>query len=182
MEREMPAALLDGKKLAATMQAEIAAETAALLAARGIRPGLATGLFGNTRPSHISVRGKRKACADVGMASFHHELPATIRQAEVLNLVARLNADSAVHGILIQLPLPKQLDEAALIRAIDPVKDVDVFHPENVGLLATGHARYLPCTPHGVQQLLLRNGIPIDGAHVVIVGRSNIVGKPLALI
>jgi methylenetetrahydrofolate dehydrogenase (NADP+) / methenyltetrahydrofolate cyclohydrolase len=178
----MPAALLDGKKLAATMQAEIAAETAALFGARGIRPGLATVLIGSDDASHRYVRGKRKACADVGMASFHHELPSTISQADVLDLVARLNADSAVHGILIQLPLPKQLDEAALIRAVDPIKDVDVFHPENVGLLATGHARYLPCTPHGVQQLLLRNNINLDGAHVVIVGRSNIVGKPLALI
>jgi methylenetetrahydrofolate dehydrogenase (NADP+) / methenyltetrahydrofolate cyclohydrolase len=178
----MPAALLDGKKLAAAMQAEIAAETAALFAERGVRPGLATVLIGDDFASHKYVAGKRKACAEVGMASFHHELAATVSQTEVLDLVARLNADLAVHGILIQLPLPKQLDEAVLIRAVDPAKDVDVFHPENVGLLATGHPRYLPCTPHGVQQLLLRNNINLDGAHVVIVGRSNIVGKPLALI
>jgi methylenetetrahydrofolate dehydrogenase (NADP+)/methenyltetrahydrofolate cyclohydrolase len=178
----MPAVLLDGKKLAAAMQAEIAAETAALLAERGVRPGLATVLIGDDPASHIYVRGKHKACAAAGMTSFQHELPATVSQAEVLDLVARFNADPAVHGILIQLPLPKQLDEAALIRAVDPVKDVDVFHPENVGLLAAGHARYLPCTPHGIQQLLLRNNVNLDGAHVVIVGRSNIVGKPLALI
>jgi methylenetetrahydrofolate dehydrogenase (NADP+)/methenyltetrahydrofolate cyclohydrolase len=178
----MPAALLDGKKLAAQMQAEIAAATSALIAERGVRPGLATVLIGDDPASHGYVRSKRKACAAAGMLSFHHELPATVLQGEVLELVGRLNDDPAVHGILIQLPLPKQLDEAALIRAVNPAKDVDVFHPENVGLLAAGFPRYLPCTPHGIQQLLVRNGVRLEGAHVVIVGRSNIVGKPLALI
>jgi methylenetetrahydrofolate dehydrogenase (NADP+) / methenyltetrahydrofolate cyclohydrolase len=178
----MPAALLDGKKLAAQMQAEIAAATSALIAERGVRPGLATVLIGDDPASHGYVRSKRKACASAGMLSFHHELPARASQGEVLDLVGQLNDDPAVHGILIQLPLPKQLDEAALIRAVNPAKDVDVFHPENVGLLAAGFPRYLPCTPHGIQQLLLRNGVRLEGAHVVIVGRSNIVGKPLALI
>jgi methylenetetrahydrofolate dehydrogenase (NADP+)/methenyltetrahydrofolate cyclohydrolase len=178
----MPAAILDGKKLAAEMQGEIARDTAALMTERGVKPGLATVLIGDDPASDVYVRGKRKACAGAGMTSFHHELPATVSQSEVLELVARLNGDPAVHGILIQLPLPKQLDESALIRAVNPAKDVDVFHPENVGLLATGHPRYLPCTPHGVQQLLVRNGVKLDGAHVIIVGRSNIVGKPLALI
>ena len=111
-----------------------------------------------------------------------HELPASTSQAELLSLAARLNADPNVHGILVQLPLPPQIDEAAIIRAVSPDKDVDGFTPENVGLLATGHPRFLPCTPFGVQQLLVRNNISVDGAHVVIVGRSNIVGKPLALI
>src|SRR5262249_49897885 len=113
--------------------------------------------------------------------SWLHALPATTSQAELLALVARLNADPQVHGILVQLPLPPQIKEEAVIRAVSPAKDVDCFHPENVGLLAAGHPRFLPCTPHGVQQLLVRNGVNPDGAHVVIVGRSNIVGKPLAL-
>src|SRR5262249_52567057 len=99
-----------------------------------------------------------------------------------LDLIGRLNADQTVHGILVQLPLPKQIEDAAVIRAVSPLKDVDAFHPETVGLLTTGHPRFLPCTPHGIQQLLVRNNIAIDGAHVVIVGRSNIVGKPLALL
>src|SRR5439155_13238672 len=118
----------------------------------------------------------------VGMESWLHELPASTSQAELLGLVARLNADPNVHGILVQLPLPVQIDEAAIIQAVSPDKDVDGFSPENVGLLATGHPRFVPCTPFGVQQLLVRNNIAVDGAHVVIVGRSNIVGKPLALI
>jgi methylenetetrahydrofolate dehydrogenase (NADP+)/methenyltetrahydrofolate cyclohydrolase len=116
------------------------------------------------------------------MVSVHHELPAATPQAELLAVVAKLNADPAVHGILVQLPLPPQIDEAAVIQAISPLKDVDAFHPETVGLLTAGHPRFLPCTPHGVQQLLLRNHVPIEGSHVVIVGRSNIVGKPLALL
>src|SRR5262245_19003190 len=126
----MPTALLDGKKLPAQLQAEIAAATAGLIAERGLRPGLATVLIGADPASPGYVRSKRKACAAAGMLSFHHELPATVDQGEVLDLVARLNDDPAVHGILMQLPLPKQLDEAALIRAVSPAKDVDVFHPE----------------------------------------------------
>jgi methylenetetrahydrofolate dehydrogenase (NADP+)/methenyltetrahydrofolate cyclohydrolase len=178
----MPAKLLDGKALARTMQAEIAVAVAERVAAGKPCPGLATVLVGDDPASHVYVRNKRKTCEQVGMVSVHHELPAGTSQAELLAVVDRLNADRGVHGILVQLPLPKQIDEAAVIRSIDPAKDVDAFHPETVGLLATGHPRFLPCTPHGVQQLLLRNGVVIDGAHVVIVGRSNIVGKPLALI
>jgi methylenetetrahydrofolate dehydrogenase (NADP+) / methenyltetrahydrofolate cyclohydrolase len=116
------------------------------------------------------------------MTSWLHELPSQATQAELLALVERLNADRAVHGILVQLPLPSQIDEAAIIRGVSPAKDIDAFGPENLGLLAAGYPRYLPCTPHGVQQILARNGVHVDGAHVVIVGRSNIVGKPLALI
>jgi methylenetetrahydrofolate dehydrogenase (NADP+)/methenyltetrahydrofolate cyclohydrolase len=178
----MSARLLDGKKLAQTMQAEIAARVAERVAAGKPRPGLATVLLGDNPASHQYVRSKRRACEQVGMTSIHHELPATTTQTDLLALVDRLNADPAVHGILVQLPLPKQIDEAAVIRAIDPAKDVDCFHPENVGLLTAGHPRFLPCTPHGIQQLLVRNQVPIDGANVVIVGRSNIVGKPLALL
>lgn len=178
----MPARILDGKALAAQMQAEIAASVAEQLSAGGPRPGLATVLVGDDPASHVYVRNKRAACEKVGMASFKHELPATTSQADLLTLVDQLNRDASVHGILVQLPLPKQIDESAVIRAIAPHKDVDCFHPENVGLLTIGQPRFKPCTPHGVQQLLERNGVAVAGQHVVIVGRSNIVGKPLALL
>src|SRR5207253_7458824 len=124
----------------------------------------------------------RRACDKAGLNSWLHQLPAETAQDELLALVARLNADPQVHGILVQLPLPKQIREAAVIGAVSPLKDVDGFGPESLGLLAAGHPRFLACTPLGIQQLLLRNGVEVDGRHVVIVGRSNIVGKPLALI
>jgi len=177
----MPARILDGKALAETMQAETAAGVAKLIAAGGPKPGLATVLVGDDPASHVYVRNKRRACERVGMTSFHHELPAATSQAELLTLVARLNADATVHGILVQLPLPSQIDERAVIQSVSPLKDVDAFHPETVGLLAAGYPRFNPCTPHGIQQLLVRNNVSIAGEHVVIVGRSNIVGKPLAL-
>jgi methylenetetrahydrofolate dehydrogenase (NADP+)/methenyltetrahydrofolate cyclohydrolase len=178
----MPAILLDGKKLAQTMQAETAATAAAFAERYGIRPGLAAVLVGDNPASRVYVRNKRKACQQAGFESWLHELPHHTTQDELLELVSRLNRDPVVHGILVQLPLPPQIDEATIIQAVLPLKDVDAFGPENLGLLAAGHPRYLPCTPHGVQQLLLRNGVRVEGAHVVIVGRSNIVGKPLALI
>jgi methylenetetrahydrofolate dehydrogenase (NADP+)/methenyltetrahydrofolate cyclohydrolase len=143
---------------------------------------LAAVLVGDNPASRVYVRNKRKACQQAGFESWLHELPHQTTQAELLELVDRLNGDSAVHGILVQLPLPPQIDEAMIIQTVSPLKDVDAFGPENLGLLAAGHPRYLPCTPLGVQQLLLRNGVRLEGAHVVIVGRSNIVGKPLALI
>jgi methylenetetrahydrofolate dehydrogenase (NADP+)/methenyltetrahydrofolate cyclohydrolase len=174
--------LLDGKKLAQTMQAEIAAGVEDLVKTRRVKPGLAAVLVGDNPASQIYVRNKRKACEKVGMDSWLHELPKETSQQQLLALVDRLNRDPKVHGILVQLPLPKQIDEAAVIRAVSPAKDVDGFGPESLGLLAAGYPRFLPCTPHGVQQLLLRNNIPIEGGHVAIVGRSNIVGKPLALI
>lgn len=174
--------LLDGKKLAQTMQGEIATGVAELVRTRGIKPGLAAVLVGDNPASQIYVRNKRKACEKVGMESWLHELPGNTSQAELLAVVDRLNRDPKVHGILVQLPLPKQIEEAAIIRAVSPHKDVDGFGPESLGLLAAGYPRFLPCTPHGVQQLLLRNNVPVEGAHVVIVGRSNIVGKPLSLI
>jgi methylenetetrahydrofolate dehydrogenase (NADP+)/methenyltetrahydrofolate cyclohydrolase len=178
----MTARILDGKQLAQTMQAEVAAETAAFCAQTGVRPGLATVLVGDDPASHTYVRNKRRACEKAGITSFHHELPATTAQAELLDLVARLNADAAVHGILVQVPLPKQIDEAAIVDAVSPLKDVDGFGPENLGRLAAGRPRFLACTPHGVYQLLTRNGVALAGAHVVVIGRSNIVGKPMALI
>lgn len=178
----MAAVLLDGKQLAETMQAEIAAETAELLRTRGIRPGLAAVLVGENPASQVYVRNKRRACEKVGMASFLHELPAASSEADLLALIARLNADPAVHGILVQLPLPPHIREAAIVDAVSPLKDVDGFSPTSLGLLAAGRPRFLACTPNGVVQLLIRNSIRVAGAHVVVIGRSNIVGKPLALI
>jgi methylenetetrahydrofolate dehydrogenase (NADP+)/methenyltetrahydrofolate cyclohydrolase len=178
----MSALLLDGKQLAQTMRMEIAAEIAELVRRRPPRPGLAAVLVGDDAASHKYVRNKRKACQEVGMESWLHTLPADTSESRLLDLLARLNADPAVNGILVQLPLPKQIREEVIVRAVSPLKDVDGFGPENLGLLAAGRPRYRPCTPYGVQQLLVRNGIQPEGAHVVIVGRSNIVGKPLALI
>ncbi len=176
------ATLLDGKQLAQTMQAEIAAAVAALVKAAGPPPGLAAVIVGDNPASQVYVRNKRKACEQVGIASWLHPLPATATQTELLDLINHLNGDPLVHGILVQLPLPKHVDELSVIDAVSPLKDVDGFSPESLGLLAAGKPRFLACTPLGVQQLLLRNHIAIEGRHVVIVGRSNIVGKPLALI
>jgi methylenetetrahydrofolate dehydrogenase (NADP+)/methenyltetrahydrofolate cyclohydrolase len=177
----MPAQRLDGKALAATMRGEIASRVAARIQAGKRPPGLAAVLVGDDPASQTYVRNKHKACQDAGLASTVHRLPSSTTQAQLLALVAQLNDDPAVHGILVQLPLPKQIDEGAVIRAVSPAKDVDCFQPENVGLLAAGFPRFYPCTPHGVVQLLNRNGVTVAGNEVVVVGRSNIVGKPLAL-
>lgn len=176
----MTAQLLDGKALAKTIQAEIAAEVAAFVERHAVKPCLATVLVGDDPASEVYIRNKRQACERVGMESRHATLPATTSEAELLRYVAGLNSDDSVHGILVQLPLPKQITETHILNAIDPTKDVDCFHPDNVGRLVQGRPRFLPCTPHGVQQLLVRNGIGPAGKHVVIVGRSDIVGKPLA--
>jgi methylenetetrahydrofolate dehydrogenase (NADP+)/methenyltetrahydrofolate cyclohydrolase len=178
----MSAKLLDGKKLALTLNEETQREAKALFERRGIRPGLAAVLVGDNPASQIYVRNKRRACEQAGLTSWLHELRAETSQSDLLALIAKLNADPQVHGILMQLPLPPQIDESSVIRAVAPLKDVDGFGPENLGLLTAGKPRYLPCTPAGIQQLLIRNQVTIEGAHVVIVGRSNIVGKPLALI
>lgn len=175
------ATILDGKALAQTMQAETAGAVADFIKSGGTQPGLATVLVGEDPASQVYVKSKQKACEKLGMRSIQHNLSKETTQAELLTLVQKLNNDPQVHGILVQLPLPKQINEDAIIRAVAPAKDVDCFHPENVGLLAAGHPRFLPCTPAGVQQILVRNGIEIKGKHAVIVGRSNIVGKPLAL-
>ena len=177
----MAAIKLDGTTLGKTIRAEIAEGVNALVALGHRPPGLATVLVGDNPASQVYVRNKRKACEQAGMVSFHHQLPSGTSQKELLELIGQLNIDPAVNGILVQLPLPKQIDEAAVIRAVDPSKDVDAFHPENVGLLTAGHPRFLPCTPFGIQQLLARNGIATAGAQVVVIGRSNIVGKPVAL-
>lgn len=176
----MTAVILDGKALAKTIQAEIAAEVTDFVERHSIKPCLATVLVGDDPASEVYIRNKRQACERVGMVSRHTTLPAATTESELLRFVAGLNADETVHGILVQLPLPKQIVEQEILLAIDPKKDVDCFHPDNVGRLVQGRPRFLPCTPHGVQQLLVRNGIDPAGKHVVIVGRSDIVGKPLA--
>lgn len=176
----MTAKLLDGKALAAELQAEIAADVRALAERTGVAPCLAAVLVGDNPASEVYVRNKQRACERVGITSRLGRLGGDASQSELLDLVARLNADAAVHGILVQLPLPMQIDTQAVLRAISPTKDVDAFHPENVGLLVQGTPRFVPCTPYGVQQLLLRNGVEIAGRHAVVLGRSDIVGKPMA--
>ena len=177
----MPARRLDGKALAAEMRTEIAAAVAARTALGKRPPGLTVVLVGDNPASHSYVRNKQKACTEVGIRSTLHHLPTDTSEAELLSLLASLNADPSVHGILVQLPLPPQVREDAVIEAVGTLKDVDCFHPENVGRLAAGIPRYYPCTPYGVIHLIRRNGIELAGKDVVVVGRSNIVGKPLAL-
>ena len=175
----MSATIIDGKKLAAQFRAELKEKVEALKAA-GIQPGLAVVLVGNNPASRSYVTAKEKACAEIGIYSLDNRLPEDTSQQELLELIERLNNDDAIHGILVQLPLPKHIDENKVLLAIKPEKDVDGFHPMNVGKLVIGQETFLPCTPHGVVQMLLRNGIRLDGANIVVVGRSNIVGKPLA--
>jgi methylenetetrahydrofolate dehydrogenase (NADP+)/methenyltetrahydrofolate cyclohydrolase len=176
----MPATILDGKQVAREIRSELAEEVIEFIQNNGVVPCLAAVLVGNDPASDVYVRNKRKDCEAVGIESQLHRLPADTPLDDVLKLLAKLNQDDAVHGILVQLPLPAQIDPARVLLAINPAKDVDAFHPENVGRLVQGRPRFLPCTPHGVQQLLIRSGVEIAGRHVVIVGRSDIVGKPLA--
>lgn len=173
--------LLDGKLLAETIRSEIAENVAKLKSDRGISPCLAAVLVGDDPASQIYVANKEKACQKIGIESRLFRLPSGTTTDELLGLVDQLNRDESVHGILVQLPLPAGCDELKILDAIDPRKDVDAFHPENVGLISQGRPRFLPCTPYGVQQMLVRNGIETSGRHVVIVGRSDIVGKPMAL-
>ncbi|QEL18123.1 bifunctional 5,10-methylenetetrahydrofolate dehydrogenase/5,10-methenyltetrahydrofolate cyclohydrolase [Limnoglobus roseus] len=177
----MTANRLDGKALAQEMRREMAKEVSDRVAAGKRPPGLAAVLVGENPSSHTYVRNKRKSCDEIGMANWLYHLPGDTSEQELLSLIDTLNADPAVHGILVQLPLPKQIREEAVIHAVTPLKDVDCFHPENVGRVTTGHPRYYPCTPHGVVQLVSRNGLEWSGKQVVVLGRSNIVGKPLAL-
>ncbi len=177
----MTAKRLDGKALAEEVRREIGERVAARVAGGQAPPGLAVVLVGDNPASHVYVRNKRKACEQAGLRSWLHHLPADTSQRTLLDLIAELNANPEVHGVLVQLPLPHQIDEKAVIDAIDPDVDVDTFHPENVGRLASGHPRFYPCTPHGCVKVLQHHQIPTAGKEVVIVGRSNIVGKPLAL-
>lgn len=176
------AQVLDGKAVAQSIRARVAEGAAALARERGVTPGLAVVLVGDDPASAIYVRNKDRACREAGMASATHRLPADTPEAALLDLLARLNADPAVHGILVQLPLPRHVSEARVLEAIRPDKDVDGFHPENVGLLALGRPRFVPATPRGVLALLDAAGVDPAGARAVVVGRSNIVGKPTALL
>ena len=174
--------LIDGKAIAQKTHAETKAAVAALKA-RGVTPGLAVVLVGDDPASRAYVRSKDKMCLELGMHSVKHELPATTNQAELIALVQSLNADAAIHGILVQSPPPAHIDERAIVETIDPRKDVDGFHPVNVAKLALGDGDgFVPCTPLGCQRLLIESGVETSGANVVVLGRSMIVGKPLALL
>ncbi|HDS84177.1 MAG TPA: bifunctional methylenetetrahydrofolate dehydrogenase/methenyltetrahydrofolate cyclohydrolase FolD [Phycisphaerales bacterium] len=175
----MTAQIIDGKQVAAQMRAELK-DSVARLKGQGITPGLAVILVGDDPASRSYVTAKEKACEEIGMHSDDNRLPSETTQAKLLGLIDQFNNDPKIHGILVQLPLPAHIDEDAVLLAIDPNKDVDGFHPVNVGRMVVGQEAFLPCTPHGVIQLLLRSGVKLSGAEVVIVGRSNIVGKPLA--
>jgi methylenetetrahydrofolate dehydrogenase (NADP+)/methenyltetrahydrofolate cyclohydrolase len=175
----MTAQIIDGKQVAADMRAELKEEVAKLKE-QGIVPGLGVILVGEDPASKSYVTAKERTCEEIGIYSDDNRLPAETTQEDLMALVEKMNNDAKIHGILVQLPLPKHLNEAEVLLAIDPDKDVDGFHPTNVGKMVVGEKAFLPCTPHGVIQLLLRSGVTIEGANVVIVGRSNIVGKPLA--
>ena len=175
------AKIIDGKQIAANVKAEVRAEVEKLRAA-GKNPGLAVVLVGNNPASRVYVSNKEKDCAECGFQSYEYALPEETTEAELLALIDRLNADSSVNGILVQLPLPKQICEQTVLHAISPAKDVDAFHPENVGHIMIGDFNFLPCTPAGVIEMLDACGIEIAGKHCVVIGRSNIVGKPMAML
>ena len=177
----MSAELLDGKAIANEIKQELAEEVAKFIENTSVVPCLAAVLVGDDPASQVYVRNKQRSCERVGIGSQLHRLPAETTQAELLDLVDQLNVSSEVHGILVQLPLPGHIDATRILDAINPSKDVDAFHPDNVGRIAQGRPRFLPCTPHGVQQILHRSNIAVSGQHVVVVGRSDIVGKPLAM-
>ncbi len=178
----MPARVIDGKRIAAEYRERVKNDAAAFTQRTGIVPHLVAVLVGDDPASAVYVRNKERACEQAGIKGTVHRLPATTSQEGLLDLVAQLNADAGVHGILVQSPLPKQIDPLAILDAVDPLKDVDAFHPENVGLIVQGRPRFLPCTPAGVQQLLIAEGIETAGKHAVVLGRSEIVGKPMALL
>jgi methylenetetrahydrofolate dehydrogenase (NADP+)/methenyltetrahydrofolate cyclohydrolase len=175
----MTAQIIDGKQVAADMRAELKTEVAGLKE-KGMVPGLGVILVGEDPASKSYVTAKERACEDIGIYSDDNRLDADISQKELMALVEKMNGDPKINGILVQLPLPKGLNESEVLLAINPAKDVDGFHPVNVGKMVVGEKAFLPCTPHGVIQLLMRSNVKIKGAEVVIVGRSNIVGKPLA--
>jgi methylenetetrahydrofolate dehydrogenase (NADP+)/methenyltetrahydrofolate cyclohydrolase len=178
----MSARLIDGKAIGAAVRAEIGKRAAEFTARTGIRPCLAAVLVGEDPASRVYVRNKGKACVDAGMLSRQINLPATASEKELLDLVAQLNADDSVHGILVQLPLPDQIDESKVIESIAPAKDVDGFHPVNAGRLLIGEPGFVPCTPLGILKLLDYEKVELKGKHAVVVGRSNIVGKPVAIL
>lgn len=174
------AEILDGRSVADAIKREVAAEVRQVKDSHCVTPALAAVLVGDDPASAVYVRNKVRACEEVGIASRQITLPDSTRTEELLDVVGQLNADQDVDGILVQLPLPKQIDDRRIIEAIDPAKDVDAFHPTNVGLLAMGRPRFVPCTPAGIIELLERNKIEISGANACVVGRSQIVGRPVA--
>ncbi len=177
----MAARILDGKALAASIRADLKQKVAALVQ-RGVRPGLAVILAGDDAASRVYVRNKVLASEQTGVRSELCEFPASVAESELLDRVAALNADAAVHGILVQLPLPKQVDAPRILQAVSPAKDVDGFHAANLGALLAGNPAVVPCTPAGVMRLLEHAGVPLAGRQAVVIGRSSIVGKPLALL
>lgn len=173
------AEIIDGEAVAANIR-ETVAEQVERIDAQGVRPGLATVLMSTDPASETYVSMKQQDCAEVGINSTHVEIDPDASPTELYQTITDLNDDPAIHGILVQMPVPEHVDTRRVLRSIDPVKDVDGFHPENVGRLVAGHARYRPCTPHGIQKLLVEYDIQVEGSDTVIVGRSDIVGKPLA--
>lgn len=177
----MAARLIDGKALAQQVRDRLAKESAELFAEKSMKPGLATILVGDDPASHVYVRNKQKACELAGIYVDDHKLPASTTQAELLALIDKKNADPKIHGILVQLPLPKHIDSKVILEAVSPLKDADGFHPYNFGRLVEGHPVFEACTPKGVIKMIESSGVTIEGKRAVVVGRSNIVGKPLAL-
>jgi methylenetetrahydrofolate dehydrogenase (NADP+) / methenyltetrahydrofolate cyclohydrolase len=180
-EEPVAARLIDGKALALQVRERLATESAAVLAKTGMRPGLATILVGDDPASHLYVKSKQKACDAAGIYIDDHKLPTNTTQAELLALIEKENADHKIHGILVQLPLPKHIDSKVVLEAVSPDKDADGFHPYNFGRLVEGHPVFEACTPKGVIKMVESTGVSIEGKRAVVLGRSNIVGKPLAL-
>src|SRR3954462_15245156 len=177
----MPAKILDGKQLAQQIRSELAEEVIEFIQNNAVVPCLAAVLVGEDPAGGVYLRNKRKACEAGGIGAQLPRMAEATSSDDLLKLIAKLNKDGEVHGVLVQLPLPRQIDKNKVLLAVSPMKDVDAFHPENVGRLVQGRPRFLPCTPQGVQQLLVRNGVEIAGRHVVILGRSEIVGRPLSI-
>ncbi|MBA4389536.1 MAG: bifunctional methylenetetrahydrofolate dehydrogenase/methenyltetrahydrofolate cyclohydrolase FolD [Syntrophus sp. (in: bacteria)] len=177
----MTARIIRGTEISPIIREEIDKETKSLKLQHGITPGLVTIIVGQNPASVSYVTAKQKAAKDLGFYSLQEDVPEEVTEEALLELIAQYNDDTAIHGILVQLPLPKHINETKVLYAIDPDKDVDGFHPVNVGRLMIGEAKFYPCTPYGIQQMLVRSGVTIDGAEVVVVGRSNIVGKPIAM-
>jgi len=174
--------IIDGKAIAQTIREQIGSEVGRFTQESGVVPHLAAVLVGDDPASAVYVRNKQRASEKASIKSTLHRLPAETTQAELLELVDRCNTDADIHGILVQLPLPEGIDETAILDSVSPWKDVDAFHPDNVGRIVQGRPRFLPCTPHGIQQLLRQGGVSTIGAHAVVVGRSEIVGKPMGLL
>jgi methylenetetrahydrofolate dehydrogenase (NADP+)/methenyltetrahydrofolate cyclohydrolase len=177
----MAATIIDGKAVAADLRTTLAKDVSKFVKQTNVQPHLAALLVGEDSASAVYVRNKQRACDKAGIRSTLHRLPTAITEEGLLALITQLNEDPTVHGILVQLPLPEHIKEQVVLDAVTPFKDVDCFHPENVGLMVQGRPRFLPCTPHGVQQLLLTSGTQVAGAHAVVLGRSEIVGKPMAM-